>query len=70
MVTKRQPTVAKADPVGAVEIAERIGVNRQTVAVWRMRHDDFPDERWTVSGYPAWDWNLDVLPWLIATGRA
>lgn len=71
MVTgRRKLTAAVADPVGAAEIAERAGVRRQTVAIWRMRHEDFPEARWVVSGYPAWDWNLDVVPWLIGTGRA
>jgi hypothetical protein len=62
-------TTAQAAPVGLVEIAERLGLRRQTISVWRTRHPDFPHPRWRVSGLPAWDWRRDVLPWLIATGR-
>ncbi len=60
---------APADPVGAAEIAERLGFKRQTVSVWRQRYETFPQPRWVVSTYPAWDWNLDILPWLRSTGR-
>jgi hypothetical protein len=56
------------DPVGVLEIAERIGVQRQTVAVWRRRHPSFPEARWLISGLPAWDWT-DIEPWLKATDR-
>lgn len=57
-----------ADPVGAADIAERLGVKRQTVAIWRRRHTDFPKPRWTISSQPAWDWS-DIAPWLVSTGR-
>jgi hypothetical protein len=66
----RALTPRTADPVGLVEIAERLGLRRQTIAMWRLRHDDFPVPRWTVSAVPAWDWSLDVVPWLAATGRS
>jgi hypothetical protein len=58
----------RADPVGSADIAKRLGLKRQTVAVWRKRHRDFPEPRWEVSGQPAWDWQ-DIVPWLAATGR-
>lgn len=58
-----------ADPVGAVEIAERAKVQRATVDQWRQRDGTFPAARWTVGGRPAWDWP-DVLDWLRSTGRA
>jgi predicted DNA-binding transcriptional regulator AlpA len=57
-----------ADPVGSADIAKRLGLKRQTVAVWRRRHPDFPQPRWIVSGQPAWDWQ-DIVPWLERTGR-
>ena len=59
----------RTDPVGAVEIATRVGVERPTVDQWRQRDLGFPQPRWTVGGRPAWDWQ-DVAAWLAATGRA
>jgi predicted DNA-binding transcriptional regulator AlpA len=55
------------DPVGIPEIAERLGVKRETVDVWRFR-GLLPEPRWTVGGRPAWDWP-DVLTWAEKTGR-
>lgn len=52
----------ECDPVGAVEIAARLGVKRRTVDSWRQRGLAFPDPRWTVGGRPAWDWP-DVEAW-------
>jgi hypothetical protein len=54
-------------PVGAAEIAERLGVKPQTVHAWRHR-DLMPEPRWTVSGQPAWSWQ-DVESWARRTGR-
>lgn len=50
-----------------VEIAERLGVNRTTVAKWRQRSRTsetmgFPEPRVTVSGTPIWLWP-DVKGW-------
>ena len=42
-------------PVGAAEIAERLGVRQQTVAQWKLR-GVLPAPRWTVSRLPAWNW--------------
>jgi predicted DNA-binding transcriptional regulator AlpA len=67
MDTKRK-WLSVVDPVGTLEIAARLGLQRQTVAVWRRRHSDFPQPRWTISGQPAWDWS-DIEPWLLHTGR-
>ena len=50
------------DPVGAVEIADRLGVKRRTVDQWRRRRIGFPPPRWTVGGRPAWDWP-DIAAW-------
>ncbi len=44
-----------ADPVGLVEIAVRLGVDRATADQWRLRHL-LPEPDWTVGGRPAWDW--------------
>lgn len=49
------------DPVGITEIAQRLGVQRATVDVWRAR-GVLPEPRWTVGGRPAWNWP-DVHAW-------
>lgn len=54
-------------PVGAAEIAVRLGVRAQTVHTWRQRKL-MPAPRWTVSGQPAWDWT-EVEDWARRTGR-
>lgn len=56
------------EPVGALEIAGRLGVRRETVAQWKQRKL-LPPARWTVSGEDAWDWTLDIEPWARETGR-
>lgn len=53
---------ADVEPVGIVEIVDRLGVKRGTVLAWRKRGLGFPDPRWTVGGRPAWDWR-DVEAW-------
>lgn len=63
-----------SDPVGMSEIAQRTGVLLRTVMQWRDRYRQaacapWPQPRWTVGGRPAWDWSLDIEPWLAATGR-
>jgi hypothetical protein len=55
------------DPVGTDDIADRLGVKRQTVAMWRYRKL-LPDQEWTVSGRPAWNWP-DIEKWARETGR-
>ncbi|MFS8523142.1 MAG: hypothetical protein FWJ87_17580 [Micromonosporaceae bacterium] len=54
-------------PVGIVEIAERLGVERQTVDAWRHRRV-LPDPAWTVGGRPAWAWST-IEAWARHTGR-
>lgn len=54
-------------PVGAIEIAEVLGVKPQTVHMWHYRHL-LPTPRWQVSGKPAWRQG-DVLAWAEKTGR-
>lgn len=51
-----------------LEIAERLGVKQNTVAIWKVR-GVLPIHRWTVSGNPAWDWWRDIEPWARRTGR-
>ena len=63
----RKPGALGVDPVGMVEIGERLGARRQTVAQWHYR-GLLPPSRWTVSGYPAWNWP-DIERWARDTGR-
>lgn len=50
------------EPVGVFEIAVRLGVRQQTVAMWWFRTRrgvlpvPMPQPRWLVSKLPAWDW--------------
>jgi predicted DNA-binding transcriptional regulator AlpA len=55
----------QCDPVGAVEIAARLGVQRNTVDHWRQRDIGFPPPRWAVGGRPAWNFD-DVERWFNA----
>lgn len=55
------------DPVGSDDIASRLGVKRQTVAMWKQR-GLLPEPRWIVSGRPCWNWP-DVLRWAESTQR-
>lgn len=56
------------EPVGSDDIAQRLGVKRDTVKMWRHR-GLMPEPSWTVSGRPCWNWP-DVLAWAKATSRA
>jgi len=60
--------VAAVEPVGIVEIAQRLGVTRAALDKWRSRDVGFPEPRWTVGGRPAWEWD-DVEAWARRTGR-
>lgn len=55
------------DPVGVLEIAERLGVKRQTARMWRTRKL-LPPPDYVVSGLPGWEWGT-ILAWAEATGR-
>lgn len=55
------------DPVGTLEIAKRLGVRQQTVAMWKLR-GLLPAPEWTISGNPAWDWP-DIEVWARESGR-
>jgi hypothetical protein len=56
------------EPVGGLEVADRLGVKRETVATWKQR-GVLPAARWTVSGEDAWDWTEDIESWARETGR-
>jgi hypothetical protein len=49
--------------VGVTEIAERAGVQPNTVKVWRSRHVDFPPAALQLAAGPLWFWP-DVEPWV------
>jgi hypothetical protein len=62
------------DPVGTVEIVERLNVTRAAVNAWRHRDMGFPAPRWKVGGRPAWNWDeiktwVDTRPGLRVKGR-
>lgn len=49
--------------VGMTEIADRAGVQANTVKVWRQRHADFPEPIAQLAIGPVWSWH-DVEPWV------
>ncbi|WP_116996368.1 hypothetical protein [Desertimonas flava] len=59
--------MAKADPVGAIEIAHRLDVTPKTVQTWRFRRA-LPPADYQVNGADAWDW-MTILRWAGQTGR-
>lgn len=67
MSSARAEATLESFPVGAAEIAVRLGVRAQTVHTWRQRKL-MPPPRWTVSGQPAWDW-IEIEDWARRTGR-
>jgi hypothetical protein len=60
-------TADAADPVGELEIADRLCVTAHTVHQW-VHEGLLPEHRWTVSGRPAWNWPA-VEAWARNTGR-
>ena len=67
MPSQKSTSAGGLAPVGAAEIAVRLGVKPQTVHTWRHRKL-LPPPRWTVSGQPAWDWP-EIESWARRTGR-
>lgn len=56
------------DPVGADEVARRLGYPVRTVYVWIQR-GVLPVAEHTISGRPCWHWST-IRAWAEATGRA
>ena len=56
-----------ADPVGLSDIADRLGVARQTAKSWNHR-GLLPEPKWRASGGPLWNWP-DIERWARKTGR-
>lgn len=54
--------------VGLTEIAQRAGVQKPVVAMWRTRHADFPRPVAELHTGAVWWWP-DVAAWLRRTGR-
>jgi predicted DNA-binding transcriptional regulator AlpA len=55
------------DVVGQKEVADRLGVERQTVRQWAAR-GLLPPREFTVSGGPAWRWST-IQKWSEKTGH-
>jgi hypothetical protein len=68
MATSKRDPHHTHEPVGVSEIAERLGLRRNSVDVARHR-GTMPDPRWHIGGRPAWCWACDIQPWAIKTGR-
>ena len=56
------------DLVGLTEIAQRAGVQKPAVSMWRTRHETFPPPAAELATGPVWFWE-PVRRWLEATGR-
>ena len=57
------------DLVGAVEIADRLGLSGpKVVHDWRYRHEDFPQPVTKVGTVFVWRWT-EVQAWAKKTGR-
>lgn len=54
--------------VGMHEIAERAGVVRATVQMWRHRYNHFPEPLLELNIGPIWNWH-DVEAWLYRYNR-
>jgi hypothetical protein len=59
--------MCNCEPVGSDDIAQRLGVQRDTVKMWKHRRL-LPTPDWTVSGRPAWNWPT-IRTWAQRTGR-
>lgn len=58
----------KADPVGVLEIASRLGVKDRTVHQWQFRQIMPPPDYASINGGKAWEWKT-ILKWAGVTGH-
>lgn len=68
VVVASQRRVDARDLVGAAEIAERLGIVRQSVHQLRRRHPDFPEPIAKLKQTHVWAWS-EVEEWAKQTGR-
>ncbi len=54
--------------VGPAEIAELLGIEANTINVWKVRHADFPKSIRRLRSGDLWDVR-DITAWARATGR-
>ena len=54
--------------VGLTEIAQRAGVQKPVVSMWRTRYETFPRPAALLATGPVWFWE-PVKEWLETTGR-
>ena len=65
--TRTAQTIKGLDLVGPAEIAHRLNVRAQTVAVWKVR-GLLPPPALVVSNVPVWPWAV-IVKWARDTGR-
>lgn len=66
--TMRDMRKRNADPVGVLEIAQRLGVRDRTVHMWLYRQIVPEPDYESVNGCRAWEWST-VLEWAGETGH-
>jgi len=54
--------------VSTHEIADRLGVEKNTVHMWRYRNLGFPAPTWQLAVGPIWEWSV-VEEWARQSGR-
>lgn len=61
-------TDCRCEPVGEAQIADRLGVQRKTANMWKLR-GVLPATSWLVGRDPAWCWPHQIVPWATETNR-